>query len=63
MQIFKGSSPLDYAMKHNKFEVDLINESKEFKTILEKCFKKDYKERPTASSLCNDPFFSKFVSE
>ena len=62
MKIFQGCSPLEYALKNYESDcLDLINENEEFKTILQKCLQIDYKKRPSAEELFNDPFFSGYT--
>jgi len=61
--IFKKSNPLEYAMKNNMIDMDLVNDSPAFKRILESCFKKDYRHRPSAEQLFNDPFFDPYTTE
>jgi serine/threonine protein kinase len=53
---------MEYALKNYDSDcLDLINENQEFKTILHKCLQIDYKKRPTAEELFNDPFFSGYT--
>jgi len=63
MQIYQGLSPLDYALKNNAIDMDLVTENKDFHRILKMCLEIDYKKRPTAEKLFNDPFFEPYVTE
>ena len=63
LMIFGGSNPLLHAEEHNKYDIDMIQESPEFRAILDKCFQKDYTQRPTADQLFKDPFFAEFTTE
>ena len=40
----------------------LVHDHPAFREILSSCFKVNYKERPSALDLCNDPFFNEFVT-
>lgn len=56
-------NPLDYALKHNRMDMDLVLENKDFHRILKLCLEIDYKKRATAEYLFNDPFFEPYTTE
>lgn len=63
VQMANKITPLDYALKENANDMDLVLENKAFHDVLAQCFQIDYKKRPTANQLFNDPFFSEFTTE
>ena len=64
MAIFKGKSPLEYALDSSDApEFDLVKENKEFKNLLELCFEQDYKKRPSSDELFSHPFFIGYIVE
>ena len=63
LSIFGGSNPLLYAEERHPYENDMINESPAFRKILERCFLKDYTQRPSADDLFYDPFFAEYTVE
>ena len=46
----------------DKEQLDLIEDFKGFRTLLERCFEKDYHKRPTATELTEDDFFKEYIS-
>ena len=64
MSIFKGESPLEYALaSKDKEEYDLVRSDEQFKSLLELCFDQDYKKRPSSDELFNHPFFIGYIIE
>jgi serine/threonine protein kinase len=63
LKIFGGSNPLMHALEFHPYDNDMIDESPEFRKILESCFLKDYTLRPTAAQLFDNPFFAEFTTE
>jgi serine/threonine protein kinase len=62
LEIYKGTSPLDYALNYmDKEHLDLIEDYKEFRSLLERCFDKDYHKRPSANELAEDDFFKEYI--
>ena len=62
LEIYKGTSPLDYALQNmEKDNLDLIEDDDDFRKLLERCFDRDYHKRPTAFELAEDEFFKDYI--